>query len=182
MNILSLNAGSSTLKYKLYSLPDEKLVLEGGLDHSGSASIADAAKKAIEQCKADKVDAIGHRVVHGGSRFAKPTLINADMVRGLREISSLDPLHNPTEVAMIEAGFSALPNVPAVAVFDTAFHQTMPEVAWRYAIPRDVADTHELRRYGSPGMFGARGAGHKAHYLPYGQWSECLRSARRQEY
>ena len=152
MNILSLNAGSATLKLKLFSMPEEKCLLAGGIDHSGSESIAGASNGAIDQCRTLGVDAIGHRVVHGGTRFTKPTRVNESDLDSLRALHDLDPLHNPTEVAMIVAGLRAMPNTPAFAVFDTAFHETMPEIAWRYALPHGLADQLALRRYGFHGI------------------------------
>lgn len=152
MNILSLNAGSSTLKYKLFSMPGEAVLGEGGLDHSGGDGIAKAAEAAVDECRKQGIDAVGHRMVHGGRLFTEPTRLDSAMVPKLRELEDLDPLHNPTEVAMIAAGLRALPDTPAVAVFDTAFHESMPEVAWRYALPYDEADALGLRRYGFHGI------------------------------
>jgi acetate kinase len=152
MNILALNAGSATLKYKLFAMPAEDVLAEGSLDHPGGDGIVQAAQKAVDQCRSKGIGAVGHRMVHGGSHFARPARVTPEMLAVLRTLRELDPLHNPTEVAMIEAGLRALPSVPAVAVFDTAFHQTMPEVAWRYALPREPADAQGLRRYGFHGI------------------------------
>lgn len=152
MNILTLNAGSATLKYKLFAMPAEDVLAEGSLDHPGGDGIVQAAQKAIEACRGLGIDAIGHRVVHGGARFIAPTRINPDTLGELRKLKGLDPLHNPTEVAMIEAAQHAVPDVPNVAIFDTAFHQTLPEVAWRYALPWELSDRLGLRRYGFHGI------------------------------
>ncbi len=152
MNILALNAGSATLKYKLFGMPAEDVLAEGSLDHPGGDGIVEAAREAIEKCRALGIDAVGHRVVHGGSEFDAPTRITPSTLSALRHLRELDPLHNPTEVAMIEAGVNALPDVPAVAVFDTAFHATLPETAWRYALPWDLSERLGLRRYGFHGL------------------------------
>ncbi len=152
MNILTLNAGSATLKYKLFTMPAEDVLTEGSLDHPGGDGIVQAAQKAIETCRAQGINAVGHRVVHGGARFVMPTRIMPGVLDELRALAGLDPLHNPTEVAMIEAAQRALPDAPNVAVFDTAFHQTLPEVAWRYALPWELSDRLGLRRYGFHGL------------------------------
>lgn len=150
LNILTLNAGSATLKYKLFQ--DEVVLADGIAEHDGGAGIVDAAEKVISDCATHGVDAIGHRMVHGGPDFSQPVRVTPEVLAELHGLRSLDPLHNPTETAMIETGLRILPNVPAVAVFDTAFHQTLPETAWRYAIPRDLADKLHLRRYGFHGL------------------------------
>jgi acetate kinase len=152
VNILTLNAGSATLKYKLFAMPAEDVLAEGSVDHPGGEGIVQAAEQAIAHCRPLGVDAVGHRMVHGGARFSAPTQVMPNVLDALRGLSDLDPLHNPTEVALIEAAQRLLPDVPAVAVFDTAFHRTLPEVAWRYAIPRDLADRLNLRRYGFHGI------------------------------
>ncbi|MGO8671404.1 MAG: acetate/propionate family kinase [Capsulimonadaceae bacterium] len=157
MNILALNAGSSTLKYKLFRMdansePAEQVLTEGTLDHETGGRIVHAAEHVIAECAAHGVDAIGHRVVHGGPVFTEPTRVTPEVMAGLHSLRDLDPIHNPTETAMIEAGLRRLPNVPAVAVFDTAFHRTLPETAWRYALPRDLCDRLHLRRYGFHGI------------------------------
>lgn len=152
MNILTLNAGSATLKYKLFGMPAEEVLAEGSVDHPGGDGIVQAAQGAIEACQKLGIEAIGHRLVHGGPDFTEPTRITPQVMAGLRGLRELDPLHNPTEIAMIEVGLRLLPAIPAVAVFDTAFHKTLPEVAWRYALPRDLSDRLHLRRYGFHGL------------------------------
>lgn len=159
MNILALNAGSSTLKYKLFQMPSgeekgstEEVLAAGTETHDKGVGIVDAAEKVITQCHQIGIDAIGHRVVHGGSEFTGPTRLNPLVIDRLDGLRELDPLHNPTETAMIQAGSRMLPNVPAVAVFDTSFHATLPEVAWRYALPRELVDRLHLRRYGFHGL------------------------------
>lgn len=160
MNILTLNAGSATLKYKLFALlapnaseQTETVLAEGAADHAdGDGGIVSAIENIIGECQAQGIDAIGHRVVHGGPEFTEPTRVTPAVLKTLRGLRDLDPLHNPTETAMIETGLRLLPKVPAVAVFDTAFHKTLPEIAWRYALPRDLSDRLHLRRYGFHGI------------------------------
>lgn len=175
--ILVLNSGSSSIKTKLYRLPSEELVLAGELDHIGQGDgrfrLADNQGNLIEDGRglwADhgaalqalfdrlgKVDlgspivAVGHRVVHGGQRFAAPARVTADMLDELRRLAPLDPLHLPPEIQGIEAVARIFPDIPQVACFDTAFHRTLPEVAWRYALPRRLSD-QEVRRYGFHGL------------------------------
>jgi acetate kinase len=94
---------------------------------------------------------IGHRVVHGGEKFSKPTIINQDVIAIIRELIPLAPLHNPANILGIEATLEAAPDVPQVAVFDTAFHQSIPAHAFRYALPKDLYEHHHVRRYGFHG-------------------------------
>ena len=179
MNILVLNAGSSTLKFRLLALRgagDEapRVMVDGMVDKWGTpqaglkVSVAgeggptrqpvaaesptQAAEHAIRVCQPHGIDGLGHRVVHGGPRFVDPARITAEVVRAIREVSSLAPLHNANALQGIEAGLKLLPDVPAGAVFDTAFHATLPDVAARYAIPYELAERHALRRYGFHGI------------------------------
>jgi len=178
MNTLVLNAGSSTLKFRLLALrganDDEPRTLVSGLvdkwgtpgagytvtvagEKSARQSVAaespaDAAGHAIRVCQPHGIDAIGHRVVHGGPKFVNPVRITPEVVGAIRDVSSLAPLHNANAVQGIEAGLKLLPQVPAGAVFDTAFHATMPDVAARYAIPAEQSERHALRRYGFHGI------------------------------
>jgi acetate kinase len=98
-----------------------------------------------------ELSAIGHRVVHGGEEFRKPTLINQKVIDTIRRLSPLAPLHNPANLLGIEVARQSAPDVPQVAVFDTAFHQSLPERAYRYAIPQDLYESHQVRRYGFHG-------------------------------
>ncbi|MGD8723285.1 MAG: acetate kinase [Desulfobacterales bacterium] len=98
-----------------------------------------------------ELSGIGHRVVHGGEEFRKPTLINPKVIDTIRQLSPLAPLHNPANLLGIEVARKSAPHVPQVAVFDTAFHQSLPEHAYRYAIPQDLYETHQVRRYGFHG-------------------------------
>ena len=99
-----------------------------------------------------KLSAIGHRVVHGGDRFTEPTLIDDDVMKAIEEVSTLAPLHNEPSLITIKAMRKVKPAIPMVAVFDTAFHRSLPERAWRYAIPQELADKHGIRRYGFHGL------------------------------
>lgn len=152
MKILTLNAGSATLKFKLFQMPGESVLAEGVEEPVSGDALLDAAERVIRRCQPLGVDAVGHRVVHGGPKFWEPTRIAPDVLEGLRSLETLDPLHNPTEVALIEAGLRLLPGSPAVALFDTAFHRTLPETAWRYALPRLLSERLHLRRFGFHGL------------------------------
>ena len=167
MNILALNVGSSSLKFRLFQIaPDgEKVLTEGTVERLDANALPAAAGKAIEQCRPFGIDSVGHRVVQGGARFFEPTRVTPTVLQSLHDLEELDPLHNPTEVALIEAAQRLLPDVPSVAVFDTAFHRTLPEVAWRYALPTDLADRLGLRRYGFHGI---------SHRYVSGRLLECL--------
>lgn len=167
MNILALNVGSSSLKFRLFGItPDnEKALMEGTVERLDVNALLPAAQKAIEQCRPFGIDAVGHRVVQGGARFSEPTRVTPAVLQDLHGLEQLDPLHNPTEVALIEAASRLLPDAPSVAVFDTAFHRTLPEVAWRYALPSDLSDRLGLRRYGFHGL---------SHRYVSGRLLECL--------
>ncbi|MDQ2798149.1 MAG: acetate kinase [Armatimonadota bacterium] len=154
MNILALNAGSSSLKFRLFCITAdaETVLTDGTVERMEATALPAAAQTAIEQCQPFGIEAVGHRVVQGGACFFEPTRITPDVLTDLCALRELDPLHNPTEVSLIEAAQKLLPDVPAVAVFDTAFHRTLPEVAWRYALPSDLSDRLGLRRYGFHGI------------------------------
>jgi len=154
MNILALNAGSSSLKFRLFRVAPggEDVLTEGEVERLDVGAFPGAAAQAVAQCQPLGIDAVGHRVVQGGARFSAPTRITPDALDALRGLADLDPLHNPVEVALIEAAQRLLPDAPAVAVFDTAFHRTLPETAWRYALPTELADRLGLRRYGFHGI------------------------------
>lgn len=155
MRVLVVNAGSSSLKLRLLS-PDDVLEAEHDLapdDHDGLA--AAVAALAVP-------DAIGHRVVHGGARFREPVRVDDEVLAALRELVDLAPLHQPAALAGIEAVGAALPGVPAVACFDTAFHATLPAAAATYALPREWRERFGLRRFGFHGLshaYAARRAG-----------------------
>lgn len=168
MPVLVLNAGSSSLK--LERLPGgpkvsvERIGEAAGavLNHDNKQQdlgyVADASdalghvRKHVGQAlNLDEIEAVGHRVVHGGERFKRPTIITPDIIQALESISDLAPLHNPANIAGIKAAQQALPDVPHVAVFDTAFHATMPPRSYRYAIPNELYEQHGVRKYGFHG-------------------------------
>ena len=152
--VLVINSGSSSLKYQLLE-PATGNVLAKGLiervtDHRDAIrTMLDAlAASGIDTAS---IDAVGHRVVHGGSLFPAPTVIDDDALRGIESLNPLAPLHNPAALLGIRAMREALPSVPNVAVFDTSFHATIPPQAHTYAIDREIAERHGIRRYGFHG-------------------------------
>ena len=181
MNILVLNCGSSSAKYKLIEIKENKTLAEGGvekiglpdgfiklkfddgskknidlglIDHKGAIkAILDALINPEYGCIKDlkEIDAVGHRVVHGGEKFSRSVLITDEVKEMIRECYGIAPLHNPVNMAGIEAIEAVLPNVPQVAVFDTAFHQTMPKSAFMYPLPMEYYTNDHVRRYGFHG-------------------------------
>ena len=151
MNVLALNVGSSSVKYALLRLPEETLLREGSVEHEGGDDASRAVEAAIESCRALGIDAVGHRVVHGGARFVQPTSIDRETLAALRELGELNPVHSALEIAAMEQCLKVLPGVPSVAIFDTAFHSTLPDVASTYAIPSALSERLGLRRYGFHG-------------------------------
>jgi acetate kinase len=155
---LVLNAGSSSLKYQLVQPDSGEITAKGIVERigGGSRGSTDSYAEALAKARADLPDAdigvVGHRVVHGGERFREPTVITAEVLSTIRELIPLAPLHNPANAAIIEVALDALPDVPQVAVFDTAFFGGLPEVATTYAIDRDVAARNGIRRYGFHGI------------------------------
>ena len=179
MNILVINAGSSSLKYQLMN-PEtgdvsakglcERIGIDGRLTHKvGDAKIEKSipmpthgeAIAAVMEALVDaeigviksvaEIDAVGHRVVHGGNKFADSCLINDDVIKGIEECIPLGPLHNPANLLGITACQKLMPTTPQVAVFDTAFHMTMEPKAYRYAIPTEYYENNAVRRYGFHG-------------------------------
>jgi acetate kinase len=181
MNILVLNCGSSSAKYKLIEIKNNKTLAEGGVEKIGlpdafiKLKFDDGSKKVIDLditdhigaikaildalthpehgCISDlkEIDAVGHRVVHGGERFSKSVLITDEVKAMIKECYGIAPLHNPVNKMGIEAIDAVLPGVPQVAVFDTAFHQTMPKSAYMYPIPEKYYTEDHVRRYGFHG-------------------------------
>ena len=181
MKILVINSGSSSVKYKLIDTSDSRTLAEGGVEKiglpdgflkfkrpDGSKQIAElghidhkAAIRAILDnltdaetgCIAgfDEIDAVGHRVVHGGEKFSESVLIDKDVEAKIRECYDIAPLHNPANMTGIEAITALMPDVPQVAVFDTAFHQTMPAKSFMYALPYKYYEEDGVRRYGCHG-------------------------------
>ena len=158
MRVFVVNSGSSSIKYQLVDVVTEEVVLSGVLERLGQPG-GDAADHVAGMrvvldrlgSEAASIAAVGHRVVHGGSIFTAPVVIDDEVVAGIEAVSALAPLHNPANLAGIRAARLAMPDVPHVAVFDTAFHQTMPAAASTYAIDRAVAAEHGIRRYGFHG-------------------------------
>ena len=150
-----LNAGSSTLKYRLFpsdAEPNGGVVERIGEPDGAAADHGAAVHRVLERLSSKEIGAVGHRIVHGGTRFREPVVVDDAVLQAIREVSVLAPLHNPAGVAGIEAARQALPGVPQVAVFDTAFHATLPEAAATYALDRDLARRYGVRRYGFHGI------------------------------
>ena len=181
MNILVINAGSSSLKYQLLN-PDTQEVLAKGLCEriglDGKFTYKPAGKEAVKDADVSmpthseaiqtvlnalvdpkngvigsmkEIDAVGHRVVHGGEKFAQSVLITDEVMAAIEECNPLAPLHNPANIIGIRACQALMPGTPMVAVFDTAFHQTMPPVAYTYALPYEFYEQDKVRRYGFHG-------------------------------
>lgn len=152
MNVLSLNAGSSSLKYKLIETGSEAVLDAGVIERIGaSGAPADHGEAFALIPHLDEVHACGHRVVHGGERFRASTLINDEVEAAIEALIPVAPLHHPVNLAVIRAGRHRLPRLPHAAVFDTAFHATVPPAAYTYALPHALAERHHIRRYGFHG-------------------------------
>ena len=181
MKILVLNCGSSSIKYKLFEMESKEVVAQGGIEKIGmkgsflKLTLPDGQKVMLEGeilehragieyilgvllsekygCikSLDEIEAVGHRVVHGGERFNKSVLINEEVIQMLNECIELAPLHNPPYLKGIYAIQELMPKTPQVGVFDTAFHQTMPDYAYMYGIPYVLYEKYGIRRYGFHG-------------------------------
>ncbi len=181
MKILVLNCGSSSVKYKLIDTAEEKVLAEGGVekiglpdgflkykqkdgnkaikelgltDHKGAVkAVLDILTDAKDGCikSYSEIDAVGHRVVHGGEKFAKSVLLTDEVLQQVKDCYDLAPLHNPANVTGIEAVEEILPGIKQVGVFDTAFHQTMPAKSFMYALPYKYYEEDGVRRYGFHG-------------------------------
>jgi acetate kinase len=180
MKILVINCGSSSLKYQLINMENEECLALGlveriGIEGSILTQKAKGEKYIIQESMKDHTDAIrlvlgalvdakhgvikdlseigaaGHRIVHGGEKYAQSVLINDVVMEDLKACSKLAPLHNPANIIGINACTALMPNTPMVAVFDTAFHQTMPEAAYIYPLPYDLYTNHGVRKYGFHG-------------------------------
>lgn len=154
MKILVINSGSSSIKYKLFDMPGERLILKGALEHIGEkgskfANHYSGLKTILE--KFDSVEAVGHRVVHGAEKFKKPAVVNQKVINGIKECCAIAPLHNPANLSGILACKKLLPGVRQVAVFDTAFHQSIPVHAYIYGLPYDYYQKLKVRKYGFHG-------------------------------
>ena len=181
MKILVLNCGSSSIKYALYNMDDKSVMTSGGAERVGldeafvKVKMPDGTKKKVmhdipehtEGVKfifslltdpeigviksLDEIDAVGHRMVHGGEKFNKSVVINDEVLATFKECIDLAPLHNPANLKGVNAVSELMPGLPQVAVFDTAFHQTMPAHSYLYAIPYDLYEKYGVRRYGFHG-------------------------------
>jgi acetate kinase len=145
--VLVVNSGSSSLKLRVLD-PDDTVVVSVDLGPIGRD--ADGLDAAVADL--GPFGAVGHRIVHGGTRFTRPVRVDASVVEGIRSLTDLAPLHQPASVAALEALGRALPSVPAVACFDTAFHASLPPAASTYALPRAWRSRWDLRRYGFHGL------------------------------
>jgi acetate kinase len=168
VQVLVVNGGSSSLKLRL--LDDSDRVVA---EHDGTPDDVDELNDFVDRCGAvGEVDAVGHRVVHGGHRFVEPSLVDDDVIDAIEALTPLAPLHQPVAVAGIRAMRRLLPDVPAVACFDTAFHATIPPAASMYALPLEWRSQYGLRRFGFHGLSHAYAsrravelAGHLIHRL-----------------
>ena len=181
MDILALNCGSSSVKYQLFNWSTKEVIAKGMVerviigdsfilhevpgretyrnesdcpDHQVAIdliikTLTDPVHGVLEDI--NQISAIGHRVVHGGEKFTRSVLIDEQVLDAVKEVQHLAPLHNPPNISGIEAAQQLLPNVPQVAIFDTAFHQTMPEHAYVYPVPYEWYEMHGVRRYGFHG-------------------------------
>lgn len=201
MKILALNCGSSSVKYQLYDWKRQKPLAKGAVERIGLVNTFiihsvhhhnhrlaidcpdhTSAIMLIMKFLQDEefgvindlsdIGAVGHRIVHGGERFDKSVLIDNEVIEEIENLSDLAPLHNPPNLAGINATKKLIPNVPQVAIFDTAFYQTMPEYAYMYAIPRKWYDRYHVRRYGFHGtshLYVSR----RASVMLGKPWNEC---------
>ncbi|MGO1960927.1 MAG: acetate/propionate family kinase [Yaniella sp.] len=180
MLILVINSGSSSLKYQLRELHDDGtdtdnpvqasgLIERIGVPDSGVSNHTQAldvvARELDEVLDGRRIDAAGHRVVHGGERFKKPELVDPEVIRAIDRLAPLAPLHNPPATEGLRAIRDKWPDMPQVVIFDTSFHQTMPPEAWRYAIPDKWYTEHGIRRYGFHGTSHDLVTGKTAHLL-----------------
>ena len=179
MKILSVNAGSSSLKFQLYEMPSKEVLIKGTFERIGmndsfytikvngekikrEANLdthSEAVKILVEELLNNKVinsleeiEGVGHRVVHGGDKYADSTIITDDVISTIEELFPLAPLHNPANLMGIRAFMEQLPSATHVAVFDTAFHQTMPIESYIYAVPYEWYENYGIRRYGFHGI------------------------------
>lgn len=195
MKVLVINAGSSSLKYQLYDMRDESVLASGrveriGMDSSivthepvdkpevrGVSEILDhvtAVKRVVDMLThpeygaishLNEIEAVGHRVVHGGEAFSSSVLVTQEVKLEIRRLFDLAPLHNPAHMMGIAAVESNLPDVPQAVVFDTAFHQTMPNTSYLYPIPTVLYRRHKIRRYGFHGTSHSYVSAQAAEYL-----------------
>ncbi|KAA9393868.1 acetate kinase [Kocuria coralli] len=179
MLILVVNCGSSSIKYQVREMADDPagdaggtVVTKGLIENIGTSEIEDhtqALDILAERIEAElgdrRIDAAGHRVVHGGERFSHPVLVDNEIIRAVERLSPLAPLHNPAHALGLRAIQTKWPHMPQVCVFDTAFHRSMPEHAWRYALPNEMYKEYGVRRYGFHGTSHDFVTGLAAEYL-----------------
>ncbi len=170
MNTLVINCGSSSIKYALIDGKDAVLMSGkherlGRSEADGIETHASALKQILAEVRVHAIDVVGHRIVHGGSTYAEPRLINDEVIRDIERHIPDAPMHNPYSLAALLAAQAALPDVPHVAMFDTAFHARMPRRATTYAINHDVAEKYDIRRYGFHGISHEYAAGIAAEFL-----------------
>ena len=181
MKILVLNCGSSSIKYKLFDMTTKEVIAQGGIEKIGlkgsflKLTLPNGEKKILEKDipehtvgvefilntlinpeygaikSLDEINAVGHRMVHGGERFSESVLLNKEVLEAFAACNDLAPLHNPANLKGVNAVSAILPNIPQIGVFDTAFHQTMPDYAYMYAIPHELYEKYGVRRYGFHG-------------------------------
>ena len=181
MKILVLNCGSSSIKYKLFDMDSKEVIAQGGIEKIGlkgsflKFTLPNGEKKILEKDipehtvgvefilhtltdpeygaikSLDEINAVGHRMVHGGERFSKSVLLDKEVLEAFTACNDLAPLHNPANPKGVDAISAILPNIPQVGVFDTAFHQTMPDYAYLYAVPYELYEKYGVRRYGFHG-------------------------------
>jgi len=154
MKILVINSGSSSIKYKLFEMPSEKLISKGSIEHigEGGANVKNhylGLKIILE--KVDGVSAVGHRVVHGAEKFKKPVIINQEVIKGIKKCCGIAPLHNPANLSGILACARLISGIKQVAVFDTAFHQSLPDYAYIYGLAYEYYQKLDIRKYGFHG-------------------------------
>ncbi len=178
MKILCVNAGSSSLKFQVYEMPEEKVLISGYIEKIGLEDCfwnvkvngqkikserylknhSEAVEVLIEELfknkiveSLDEIKGIGHRVLHGGEKYSNSVIITDEVIKDIENLTKLGPLHHPGNLAGINAMKNALPNVPMVAVFDTAFHQTMPDYNYIYPTPYEWYEKYGVRKYGFHG-------------------------------
>ena len=181
MKVLVLNCGSSSIKYKLFDMDHKAVIAQGGIEKIGlpdsflKLTLPNGEKKILEKDipehtvgvefilntlvspeygaikSLDEINAVGHRMVHGGEKFSESVLLTKEVLDAFTACNDLAPLHNPANLKGVRAIEAILPNVPQIGVFDTAFHQTMPDYAYMYAVPYELYEKYGVRRYGFHG-------------------------------
>ncbi|WP_276863341.1 acetate kinase [Mediterranea massiliensis] len=181
MRVLVLNCGSSSIKYKLFDMDHKAVIAQGGIEKIGlpdsflKLTLPNGEKKILEKNipehtvgvefilntlvspeygaikSLDEINAVGHRMVHGGEKFSESVLLTKEVLDAFTACNDLAPLHNPANLKGVRAIEAILPNVPQIGVFDTAFHQTMPDYAYMYAVPYELYEKYGVRRYGFHG-------------------------------